>query len=422
MSIVISILVVAGFSFLLWKLPFFRNTGLKPWHVLCAFYCKLLVAVVFYWVYTQYPAYKNQSDSRAFYHSAGQFAAIAHENWGDYLRASFHIPVQSPVIHETLQRIPYWNRPYDNSMPNDTRQTLILYSFIYLLSFGSLPIMLICANFLAFCGLFALFKTFLLARIKLLPAGIACFCIPATLFWSSGLLKEVWLLLFMGFTLYSAALYFKTKQPCFAIVTLIWAIALLHIKLYIALCLLPLIVIYGIRRKWHTSKAIVFYPCALAVCACIALLVGWCANFNIIETLVQQRNTFVRMLEARHHATILVDSFNGSFPDFIIQLFAGLGNVFLYPNVFDTQNIFVCAAGVENTLIAALVLCCIVLYAKKCVAISDYTIVMLVFIVAVYAIIGFTTPNMGALVRYKSPLLPFVIVVFCNYKTCVLRK
>jgi len=164
MKIVISIFAIAGFSVLLWKLPFFRNTGLKTWQVLCAFYVKLLVAVAFYVMYAHYPTYKNQSDSQAFYQSAAQFAAIAHEDFGDYLRASFRIPVKMPEIRKKLPKIAYWNRPYDNSMPNDTRQTLILYSFLYLLAFGSLPVMLIVANFLAFCGLFALFKAFLGAR------------------------------------------------------------------------------------------------------------------------------------------------------------------------------------------------------------------------------------------------------------------
>lgn len=424
MTIVISLLVVAGFSLLLWKAPFFRNTGLQSWQVLCAFYIKLLVAAAFYVVFTCYPAYKNQSDSQAFYRSAAQFAAIAHENFGDYVRASFHIPIKTPEIREKLPKIDYWNRPYDNSMPNDSRQTLILYSWVYLVSFGSLPVMLIIANFLAFCGLFALFKAFLLwlplrsatatpaveRNRNVLAACIACFAIPSTLFWSSGLLKEVWLLLFMGFTIYSATRFFTTKNIRFAIFFLLWGIALLHIKIYIALCLLPLLGMYAIRTQWRKPGAIVFYGGACAVFIFCALCAHWFLNFNIIEILVQQRNTFIRMLEAHNHATVILQMFDES-SNFVAQIFVGLGNVLLRPNVFNMQNVFVFFAGLENTIIVALIVYSILVWAKKRVAPNDYTIVMIVFVLAACVIIGFTTPNMGALMRYKSPLLPFVVVL-----------
>ena len=429
MTIVISLLVVAGFSLLLWKAPFFRSTGLKSWQVVCAFYVKLLVAVVFCVVFTNYPAYKNQSDSQAFYRSAAQFAAIAHENFGDYVRASFHIPVKTPEIREKLPKIDYWNRPYDNSMPNDTRQTLILYSWVYLVSFGSLPVMLIVANFLAFCGLFALFKAFLLwLRLRsatvtpvversrnVLSACIACFAIPSTLFWSSGLLKEVWLLFFMGFTVYSSTMFFTTKNLRFAIFALLWGIALLHIKIYIALCLLPLLGIYAIRTQWNKPKAIVFYGSTCTVFIFCAFCAFWFLNFNIVEILVQQRNTFIRMLEAHNHATIILQTFDTS-SNFVAQIFVGLWNVLLRPNMFNTQNVFVFFAGLENTIIAVLIMYSIIVWAKNRVAVNDYTIVMIAFVLAVCVIIGFTTPNMGALMRYKSPLLPFVVVLLHNSK------
>ena len=454
MTILISILVIAGFSVLLWKLPFFRNTGLKSRLVLCAFYVKLLVAAAFYVLYAHYPPYQNQSDSQEFYSSAAQFAAIAHEDFGDFLRASFRIPVKSPEIREKLPKIEYWNRPYDNFMPNDTRQTLILYSFLYLLTFGSLPAMLIVANFLAFCGLFALFKAFLGARwlSRLLSgaeaskppeggagwlrepqppvaAAIACFAIPSTLFWSSGLMKEVWLLLFMGFTLYSAVQFFITKKMRFAIFALLWGIALLHIKIYIALFLLPLLAIYAIRRTWQKPNAAVFYGCAFAVLMFLAYCAHWFVHFNIIEVLVQQRNTFIRMLEFHNHSAIVLQTFDES-SNFVAQMFVGLGNVFLCPSVFNVQNVFVFFAGLENTVIAALIICSIILHIKKRSTStdstssltttlsnqipSDYTILAIVFVVAVFAIIGFTTPNMGALMRYKSVLLPFVVVLHKN--------
>ncbi|MDR0940593.1 MAG: hypothetical protein LBM68_00030, partial [Bacteroidales bacterium] len=375
-------LVIVALSFLLWKLPFFRNTGLKSWQVLSAFYLKLVVACVFFAVYNYSPAFQNQSDSQAFYRSAAQFSAIAHDNFGDYARASFHIPVKSPEIRKKLDKIAYWNRPYDSFMPNDTRQTLILYSFVYLISFGSLPVMLVIANFLAFLGLFALFKTFRAVNISPLPAFIACFCIPSTLFWSSGLLKEVWLLLFMGFTLYSAMRFFTTKHIRFAAFALVWSIALLHVKIYIALCLLPLLALYAIRTQWRTVNAAALYGGACVLCIFVVIGAQWFGHFSVIEVLGEQRNTFIRMLEFQNHTSIILHHFNGSVVEFCTQLFVGLFNVALRPTVFDIQNTFMFFACLENVVIAALIVFGTIVWIQKRSPISNYTMLTIVFVVA----------------------------------------
>lgn len=421
-----AIFVVCILSFLLWKLPFFRNTGLQTWQVLSAFYLKLIVAAAFFAVYNYYPAYQNQSDSLAFYRSAAQFSNIANENFGDYLRASFHLSVKSPEIEEKLQEIPFWNRPFETALPNDTRQTLILYSFLYNISLGSQIIMLIIANFLAFLGLFALFRAFLLLNNSnshdkksysrtLLFAFVACFCIPSTLFWSSGLMKETWLLLFMGFTIYSAVQFFKTSKIRFAIFTIIWAIALIHIKLYIATFLLPLLLVYAFRKKYPSIRAFVFYGIIAVSCIIVAIFAHYFLHFNIIETLAQQRNTFIRMLEFQNHSSIILNHFDASFWDFCVQLFVGFFNVLLQPNIFCTQNAFVFFAGLENTIIAILLVFSIFSWIKNRYSSSDYIFLTIVFLVGVFAIIGFTTPNMGALMRYKSPLLPFLLIIIFHF-------
>ncbi|MDR2962557.1 MAG: hypothetical protein LBU90_02795 [Bacteroidales bacterium] len=413
--------MIAFFSFLVWKVPFFRNSALRTWHILSAFYLKLCLAVAFFLIYTHYAAYRQQSDSQAFYHSAAQFAGIAYADFGDFVRASVGISPKNAEIAEQIQHIPLWNRPYDMAVPNDTRFTLILYSWLYLISFGFLPLMLIFSNIIAFLGLFALFRAFLLAGSKKLPAAIACFAIPSTLFWSSGLLKEVWLLLFLGFILYSALQFFATRNIRFALFALLWAIALIHIKIYIAAIALPLIGIFALRRTFPRTKAMVFYLCAFGGFAFAAILLCLIFNYNSVEIIVNQRNTFVRMLEFQNHSTILLTTFSGSYFMAALHMLAGFFQSLLRPSLFDVHNIWLFFAGIENTLIVVLILCALFYCVKNNCKPSDYAILAIVFVIAVFVLIGFTTPNLGALQRYKSPLLPFVVVL-CGNAVCTYRN
>lgn len=89
-----------------------------------------------------------------------------------------------------------------------------------------------------------------------------------------------------------------------------------------------------------------------------------------------------------------------------------LFNVLARPHVFESKKIFYLLIAVENLII--LLLCIIVLFLsdkKKSLSNNRFLFGMYFFILAA-TIIGAGTPVMGALVRYKAPLIPLFVSSF----------
>jgi len=88
----------------------------------------------------------------------------------------------------------------------------------------------------------------------------------------------------------------------------------------------------------------------------------------------------------------------------------GLINVIFRPHLFEINSLMIFPAACENLLIFIfIVLCLFFLRIRK----QDINLILFLFfsIFTLYIIIGITTPTLGAIVRYKSPLLPFMMVL-----------
>jgi hypothetical protein len=80
------------------------------------------------------------------------------------------------------------------------------------------------------------------------------------------------------------------------------------------------------------------------------------------------------------------------------------------PYLWDTRNVVMLLSGLENVFILGLTLMVLVKmkWRRMYLFISDHPIILycLVFSVLFAFMIGLTTPNFGALVRFKIPLIP----------------
>jgi hypothetical protein len=69
-------------------------------------------------------------------------------------------------------------------------------------------------------------------------------------------------------------------------------------------------------------------------------------------------------------------------------------------------------AGIENLVILAFIILCII-FIKPLSGIQwEYVFFCSSFVILQFLIIGCTTPILGAIVRYKVPALPFLLITF----------
>ena len=99
-------------------------------------------------------------------------------------------------------------------------------------------------------------------------------------------------------------------------------------------------------------------------------------------------------------------------PDFsniLAVLPQALFNVFLQPMIWDADDIIQLIPAVENIIIVILIILSLVFINKK---FENKTIVFfcLSFVLILFVLVGITTPAVGALIRYKIPALPFLLI------------
>jgi len=397
LSIVVAIFWLTLFVLWIWKGSFFKVQGFKKSLFLAAFGLKLIMAISFYIIYNYYPKYNRQSDSGTFYTASKQLKEM--------------VLKQSDL---DLDQIPYWNLPYTYVTPNDTRQTVIYFAVLQLFTLNSKIATVLLVNILAFLGLFVLFKTFLILKLKPVPAFLGCFCVPSTLFWSSGLLKEVWLIFFLGFTLWNFVLFLEKHRLKNLTGFMIFALFLLTIKIYIGMILIPLLIVFGITEKFKIKPAVGYGTLLLVGFLGLFLIGHLNPEYNLLQVLTQKRNAFIRMVEAQEHYDILLSSTSGSFMGFFKQTPLIFFNLLFKPFIFNTDKFLIFLAGFENFCFVVGIIGMLCFY-KMPQNFKSAPWLFWIFILSVFVIIGYTTPNMGALMRYKSPMLPFLTVLIASY-------
>lgn len=108
----------------------------------------------------------------------------------------------------------------------------------------------------------------------------------------------------------------------------------------------------------------------------------------------------------RSGSIVQIPAFSSDLASIIQVIPFALLNTVIYPLPFTHDPILVSLAGMENLLLIILLILSF-LYRKKVVN-WNLLCAALILIGGVYLLIGFTTPVLGAIVRYKSIMLPFV--------------
>lgn len=81
------------------------------------------------------------------------------------------------------------------------------------------------------------------------------------------------------------------------------------------------------------------------------------------------------------------------------------------PHIFEAKNMMIVVSAIENIFITFFILVCILFFQKK---IKNKELIYFCFaiVIPLFVLTGLTTPILGAVVRYKVPGLPFLLIAF----------
>lgn len=308
---------------------------------------------------------------------------------------------------------------------------LVAVKFVALFSLFSLNNYLVISMFFSmfsFFGLWCMFRTF----YRLYPAFhkqifFIFFFIPSLLFWGSGVLKDTLCIGFLGIGLYNAYLFFfEKKYKIHLLVACLASFYLLYItKPYIAYAFLPCGLLWYIIRAFQHEKNILARIAWVIIPLTAILIYIFSGN---LEEVIEEHSAEtiadnILSVQENYRKTTPDDGALIEFGE-IEPTPAGILRLVPKALVATLFRPFLWEAGKITSFLAALegaflfVFTLFVFFKKgplKCLntILSDNNIFFCFIFSIVFAIaIGLNCFNLGTLVRYKIPCLPFYLLSF----------
>jgi hypothetical protein len=282
-------------------------------------------------------------------------------------------------------------------------------AFFRLFSFGSFHVHSVFFNFLSFIGLVGIvrfFKSFITVNTNWLIGVV--FCLPSVLFWSSSVLKESLLILFLGVICFQ--FYQLKKEGVVKINSIVYIVVALFflalLKFYSVIALSIPLTAYLIVHYSKTKQVLLVYFSTLI----FFLLLFF--NSNLVDVLVLKQNDFINLVSNTKAGSYFeLPLLEPTFLSVVKAVPNGILNCFIQPLPSGNLSIMALPAIAENILILLGLLVVIPQFLKRKNWNNKHLnglLFILFFTLTLFAVIGVTTPVAGALVRYKVGALPFL--------------
>jgi hypothetical protein len=286
----------------------------------------------------------------------------------------------------------------------------------------------LCISFFSFGGTWRLFKLFYELYPQLRKKlAIAVLFLPSVMFWGSGFLKDSICIGALGYMLYAMYSIFMRRRKILAslIILTLMSILIFTVKPYIILGVLGAVFIWifmelrsRIRdRNLRRLASVIFFVAGsgLAFFAIRSL-----ASFELAERFSSERilASFQQQQESSISAggTIFsIGTVDMSVGSLILLFPSGIVATFFRPFIWEVSNPMMLLSGIEAIGFLVLTIMAFSRIGFRrffSIAFSDPAIVFcMVFSVLFGGMVGISTNNFGALVRYRIPVLPFYLIM-----------
>ncbi|MPM02545.1 hypothetical protein SDC9_48794 [bioreactor metagenome] len=406
--------LIAVVTLLILKWRSFSLPGIRKRWVLAAFYLKVLAGLGLTYIYTSYYPDRSKADIFKYFDDSEVMYQSIHSSPSDYLHMVSGINNDNRHF-DTLyySKMNNWYRKYETVTYNDSHTIIRINAVIRLVSFGFFQVHNLIFIILSFIGLLALYKTFCryFTEYKYWLFA-AVFMIPSVIFWSSGAMKESILFFAIGVFLYSF------QQILFSSICMKWFLLaavgiffLFFTKMYVLAVLVPVlaanlwIVLTGNRHA--LAKQII----SLLFFVNLAVLIGWYyPAYNVFDLFVGKQHDFVGLARFENAGSLIEPvPVEPHFSSFLLYSPQAIVNTLFRPYPWEISSFLMLPAIAENLLLMLFVILA-VFFHKKEIRHARIIWFCVFFALGLSVITGITTPVLGALVRYRVPLLPFLYI------------
>ena len=418
MEYFLTILYTVFFTYLIYKLKFFKIENFKTKWLILAFIAKVIGGLALIYIYTfYYSGGRSNSDIFKYYDDGKVLFSAIKQHPADYFRMITGIGSDAEHLKQYYTNCGFWYKNFNYNLYNDNR-TVIRFNAIAMLfsNGGSLMVHTVFMSFLSFIGLTSIFKIFirfLTDKKFLLFTGV--FFLPSVLLWTSGVIKEGILIFAFGQMLYHLIKILEKGFKNLSVFWLLFSVFILLIsKFYVLVAALPGII--AIIWIYKTNFRRIYLK--FAITYIIFLLLGFNSEkivpkYNSIEIITTKQHDFYNFVDTIKNvgSRYQIPRLEATALSLIKNSPVALYNAFVQPEPKRINSLMMIPAAFENYLLILLLLLSIIFSSYKKIQNKTLFLFSALFVFNLYIIIGLTTPVIGALVRYKVPALPFLFIV-----------
>lgn len=394
------------FCWLITRIKFFTQSGLSKRILLTLFVLRILVLIGSSYLNIYYfPV----SDSVAFHQMGIE---------------EYHLLFQNP--HEYFTNIFHSNSPHgysrflddSKSFWNDLRTNLIakMLSIFDLFSFKNFLINTLFYNFLVFFGCVALYKVF----IKIFPGClyqiiICIFLFPSVLFFSSMIHRDGLILLSLSMIIYHLFFIINNHQFSWKRIFLIilFLLLILLLRNFVFITLIPALIAWFIAQKYPKYAFISFIGVYIIVTILFFSSGLISPRTNLPQYVAARQFSFIQIGKAGT-STIPIKPLSPTFKSFLTNAPQAFNHALLRPYVSKILNFEYLPFVLEIFIIEILFLV-FLFFRKKKIIVNPLIYFGLFLSLTMLLITGYTVPIIGAIVRYRSIYLIFLLIPLICY-------
>lgn len=415
-----------------------KNIGNKPEYryYVWGLFIHIFGAIALGLIYTLY--YEGGGDTTAYYRSSEILINLFQKDPVAYFQIL--LGDRSPEVLSRFSNATGFPGYSGNKSGFFVVRVASIFTFFGLKNYFSSTILFASFFFIGYWKLFLLFTTYYPRYHK--PFAFAVLFFPSVVFWASGISKDAITLSMTGWFLYSFFKCFIIKEKVFInfLVILISAYVIIIVKAYILVALVPgvfLLLGWSKLKKLKSAAArVILAPLASLGFLMLGLLIlnvfsSHLGDYGSLESIIDKAIlTYDDHTRTEHYGTnyYSLGHFDGTAMNFFSKTPKALMAGMFRPFLWEARNPVMILAGLEN--LAFLVMIIIILWRTGVVktikiAFDEPLVVFSLSFALVFAFaVGVSTANFGALVRLKTPLIPFLAsgLIILYYRSMELKK
>jgi hypothetical protein len=397
------IIYVIFFNWLVTRITFIKNAGLRAGWLTGLFSLKIIAGLVYAWFYLQ-PAYYATSDTWRYFE-----LSKAETDWLLKDPLAFLKDIFTNGYQQTgnlfLQSNSYWN---------DLKSNIIikLLALCNVFTFKNYFADIVFFNFIFFFGPVALYRLIKqLFPINKLLLITAVFLIPSFLFWCSGIHKDGLIfacIALVVFYFYKQILNRKINLSSF-LVLIICLVILFALRNFMALLLLPALLVWFLSNLFPSKSRRITIGIYGA-----GVILFFVSTYISLQTdlpgyIIQKQNEFKQLSGNSAISTPLLED---NLFSFIRFLPTAIDIAFFRPHITEIRNKSYIPAVVEIILLWSVTIYSFFIKRKKNQTAQQtaFIIFCICFSISFLLIAGYTITFSGAIVRYRAVVLPFVFI------------